>query len=97
MSLSRRRFLTGVALAPVAAAVAPLLGDYLGGYGPARVTTAASRATNFAALTNDQIKVWSRDLWREASRKSLLNEYASDIYRLGSGARVNVALIEVIE
>ena len=36
------------------------------------VTVPAGKATNFAALTPAQMKVWSRDLWDETRRTSFV-------------------------
>lgn len=35
-------------------------------------------STNFAALTDEQYTVWSRDFWREARNKSFLMSFAGD-------------------
>ena len=35
-------------------------------------------ATNFAALTDEQLTVWSRDFWREARNKTFIMRFAGD-------------------
>src|SRR5690606_40683070 len=35
-------------------------------------------STNFAALTDEQYTVWSRDFWREARNKTFLMSFAGD-------------------
>lgn len=44
-------------------------------------------STNFAALTENQIKVWSRDFWREARNKTFIMSFA------GSGSNAMVQRI----
>lgn len=76
--MKRRNFLTALALAPlvpVAAKLAALEGPTV------LVSTANqgfSRATNFAALSPTQMKVWSRDLWNEARESSFTTNMLRD-------------------
>ena len=35
-------------------------------------------ATNFAALTNEQLTTWSRDFWHEARNKTFIMRFAGD-------------------
>ena len=35
-------------------------------------------STNFGALTTNQLKVWSKDLWREARNRSFIMAFAGD-------------------
>ena len=43
--------------------------------------------TNFAALTSEQLTVWSRDFWRVARNNSFINQLA------GSGSNAMVQRI----
>ena len=43
--------------------------------------------TNFAALTSEQLTVWSRDFWRVARNNSFINQFA------GSGSNAMVQRI----
>lgn len=76
--MKRRNFLTALALAPlvpVAAKLAALEGPTV------LVSTANqgfSRATNFAALSPTQMKVWGRDLFREAQASSFTASMLKD-------------------
>lgn len=77
--MKRRNFLTALALAPlvpVAAKLAALEGPKLF-LGPQFIAT-NSKATNFAALSPPQMKVWSRDLWNEARDSSFLTRMTKD-------------------
>lgn len=61
-------------------------------------------ATNFAALTNEQYTVWSRDFWREARNKTAIMQFAgndansmvqriTELRKTTDGARAVVTLI----
>ena len=61
-------------------------------------------ATNFAALTDEQLTVWSRDFWREARNKSFVMSFAgtgsdsmiqriTELRKTTDGARAVITLI----
>ncbi len=40
--------------------------------------------TNFAALTNEQLTIWKRDVWKEARNRSFMNQFTGE----GNGAMI---------
>lgn len=68
--MNRRNFLTALALAPLVPVAAKLAALE----GPTVLASTANQGfrqpTNFGALSPTQMKVWSRDLFREAQRSS---------------------------
>lgn len=64
--------------------------------------------TNFAALTNEQLTVWSRDMWKAARNNSFMNQFSGDgpnsmiqriseLKKTDKGARAVLTLIADLE
>lgn len=70
--MKRRNFLTALALAPIVPAAAKLAAIE----GPTVLASTADQG--FGALSQTQLKVWSRDLWNEARESSFTTNMLRD-------------------
>ena len=64
--------------------------------------------TNFARLTNEELTIWSMDLWKQARNKSFLNRFAGkstnsmvhhidELTKTDKGARAVITLLADLE
>lgn len=77
--MNRRGFLRSAVSAAVGVALAPIAAKLLPECAPV-IPAPAKPVTNFAALSPAEIKVWSRNVWRAASRPT----FAEELKRLGA-------------
>lgn len=72
--MNRRGFLRSAVSAAVGVALAPIAAKLLPEWAPLPIPPPPKPATDFSALSPAEIKVWSRSVWREASRPTFAEE-----------------------